>query len=342
MDNSSAASYVYAKASGLLSKAFVGNNAVELFNVKSLSELWTLLFDSPVPQVPESMLANQIENEAVRQFIQQYVKLLETYSRPDAYLIELLKTYEVENLKAIAGSLSIGEEKCPRLIDIGSYADLKYSCWPNLKKITENTDFSWYDHVPQVDERVLLDYQLDLQLIKELWNSIKKISDSSKEVVKNDFIREFSIKNMLWALRLKVYYKLSDDQIIEHLFYVGEMPSKTDPICRYAYELFGREPDSFEDWRKWRFSGYLNQHEEGEVWSINPMTIEQNLRWQEVSDLKKLFHQNPMTTVTLAMFFKLKKQEVSCIRAVTESIRLNADSKEAMLVSGVIRNLQEV
>ena len=39
MDKSGAASYVYAKACGMLGKAYVGKNAVKLFNAKSLSDL---------------------------------------------------------------------------------------------------------------------------------------------------------------------------------------------------------------------------------------------------------------------------------------------------------------
>ena len=45
MDNSAASSFVYAKASGLLSKSFVGDKASKLFSVQSLRELYILLFE---------------------------------------------------------------------------------------------------------------------------------------------------------------------------------------------------------------------------------------------------------------------------------------------------------
>ena len=44
MDRTGAACYVYAKASGMLAKSFVGSKAVKLFNVKSLQELWSLFY----------------------------------------------------------------------------------------------------------------------------------------------------------------------------------------------------------------------------------------------------------------------------------------------------------
>ena len=57
MDRTGAACYVYAKASGMLAKSFVGSKAVKLFNVKSLQELWSLLFTDEVPAVPQTILA---------------------------------------------------------------------------------------------------------------------------------------------------------------------------------------------------------------------------------------------------------------------------------------------
>ena len=64
LDRSAASSFVYAKASGLLSKSFVGDNAGKLFSVQSLRELYTLLFEGEVPSVPEVLLSKEIEEKA--------------------------------------------------------------------------------------------------------------------------------------------------------------------------------------------------------------------------------------------------------------------------------------
>ena len=168
MDKSGAASYVYAKACGMLGKAYVGKNAVKLFNAKSLSDLWALIFTEPVPVVPEMLLANQIEYEAVKRFVSQYSHLLENYTSPDSFPVELLRRYEIENLKVFAASLSMGETKAPRIVDIGNYSVLDYSGWPDLSKITKDSPFEWYNAVPRIAERQKLDYALDLQEIKKL------------------------------------------------------------------------------------------------------------------------------------------------------------------------------
>ena len=83
MDKASASSYVYAKASGMLARSFAGPRAAALFEVKKLSELWTLVFGDDVPVVPEEMLAEKIERKAELTFVSDFTNLLECYSKPE-------------------------------------------------------------------------------------------------------------------------------------------------------------------------------------------------------------------------------------------------------------------
>ena len=115
MDYSGASAYTYAKMSAMLGRLFVGERALQLFDTKSLSELWSLVFESPVPQLPESLLANKIEAEATSDFIKQYSKILDNFSSPDPFLFSLLKRYDVENLKVISAALSLGETDIPNI-----------------------------------------------------------------------------------------------------------------------------------------------------------------------------------------------------------------------------------
>lgn len=334
MDYSGASAYTYAKMSAMLGRLFVGERALQLFDTKSLSELWSLVFESPVPQLPESLLANKIEAEATSDFIKQYSKILDNFSSPDPFLFSLLKRYDVENLKVISAALSLGETEIPNIVDLKNYAELNYSAWPNIKKITENSRFKWYDKVPLPEERVKMDMRLDLEEIQFLWKSVNRLTDSSRKILVDYFQHLFSVKNMLWALRLKIYYKMTNEEIVKKLFYVSEQPSETDPICKYAFEILNKEIDNYEHWKKWRFSSFLNFYEEGNIWSIDPVWVEQKFRFGEVKKARQIFHQNPMTYASLAMFFVLKEQEVDCIRAATEALRLNASREEALYASG--------
>lgn len=96
MDKTAAASFVYAKMSGILSKSFVGERAQLLINSKSLGDLWTLYFHTEVPGVPEFLLAKKIEEEAEKKLSEQWNKLLGFYEEPE----EILTLLESENDKS--------------------------------------------------------------------------------------------------------------------------------------------------------------------------------------------------------------------------------------------------
>lgn len=335
MEKSGGSAYVYAKASGILGKSFVGSRSENLFNAQSLSELWEMVFNSPVPSVPEVLLANKIENEASRKFIHDYLKLLEVYSNPDRFLVSILDRIEVENLKVFAASASLSEQNIPRFTDLGKYAVLDYKAYPDIQKMTKGTVWEWYDHVPSLDERQKLSYRLDLFEIKDFWDSLNHIGDNTRDALVEFYRKDLSIKNMIWALRLKVYYNMSALDIVQNLFYVGIKPCIEDPICGYAFAVLDKAVDSFDDWQSWHFARYLNPHVDGVVWKVDPVWIEQRFRADEAKNALQIFHQYPMTTATLAMYFRLKQQELNCIRAATEALRLGVASHEAMFAAGI-------
>ena len=99
--------------------------------------------------------------------------------------------------------------------------------------------------------------------------------------------------------------------------------------------MLDRPLDSYEAWKDWKFSRFLNGYEEGVPWKINPMWIEQKIRIERADAAFRIFHQYPMTDANLTMFFMIKLQELNCIRAAAECIRLEADTKDAMYAAGI-------
>ncbi|MBQ1728297.1 MAG: hypothetical protein II039_13030, partial [Treponema sp.] len=132
MDKSSADAYVYVKASGILARSFVGAKARELFSVRSLKELWSLIFKKEVPAVPETMLAAALEKEAVSSFISSYKRLILNYEKPSPLLVALLRFYDYENLKQFGAALCTGQKEIPSYTDITPFNILNYSKWPEI------------------------------------------------------------------------------------------------------------------------------------------------------------------------------------------------------------------
>lgn len=330
--------FEYAKAAGLLRKAFVGQKAVKLFEQTSLSDLWVLLFNSQPPMMPERLLAEEIENQSQKKFLNQFLSFIKTSGSKNNVLTEIFDIYEVENLKEIISALESKEKECPKLIDVGNYGTIHPENWPDLGAITEGSKYSWVTNLPEIHSQKELDYKLDLQVLQDYWKTIHKLSGENREAHEQMFIQEYSVKNIIWALRLSVYYEMPVEDIKQHLLYVTENANEEDPVAGPALKALSIGKQDFNGWMKWKYSELVNPRVDGDSWTIDPVWMEQKAMIVQQKKYRHIFHQYPMTTAALIAWYKIKAYEQSCIRTAVESIRLNIASQEAMDAVGVSSN----
>ena len=335
MDKSTAVSFSYAKAAGLLSKAFIKDRTQRLFEAESLADLWALLFKEPAPLIPETLLARELEEKAFSVFFDQYLFFLKQYDKAPLILVDKIKRFEIENLKEVLGALSAGEKELPHLLDLKDFSKIDTKAWPNLAKMTANTPYSWIKQIPTVEEQQQLDFKLDLELLRENWKAIKACHGEDREGHKKLFLDEFIMKNIIWALRLKLYYEMPQEEIIKNLFYVTDSPDKKDPLAAPAIKVLNYDVNKYEDWEKWEYAKYLNPYEPGQVWCLDPVWIERRYLAHQAKLAEGVFHQYVMEDAALAAWFKIKNYELTCIRTAVERLRLNIGSGEAMEAVGV-------
>ena len=336
MDRSAAASFVFAKANGILGKSFTGEKAGQLFGKKSIAELWTLLFKTQPPLMPEVMLSQEIEEKAFGNFINAYVGFINQYDKPDPVLLDQLMLFEGENLKEIGAALCNGEKNLPKLIELGGFSKLNTKAWPDIAKITAGTAFSWYNKVPGIHEQKELDFKIDIQICRHLWNSVIKEKGEAAQALLELYKQEFIIKNVIWGLRLRLYYGMSADEIVGNLIYVTDKPDRSDPIAAPALKVLDWPLDEYETWSNWKYSELLNPYVPGEVWQIDPVWIEQRNRVRINKMASVFFHQFPSEPCALIGWYKMKDFELSCIRTAVESVRLNVNTDEAMVALGLL------
>ena len=336
MDKTGADAFVFAKANGILGKSFTVKRAHQLFSAKSIGELWTLLYRTQPPLVPEVLLSQQIEEKAFSDFMEQYVKFIDMYDKPEPVLIDQLLLFEGENLKEIGASLCKGEKTPPKLIDLGSYSSLHYDAWPDIKKITRGTAFSWYNKIPSIHEQQKFEFKIDIQVCRHLWDSAQREKGEASEALLDLYRQEFIIKNVVWVLRLRLYYKMKNEDIINNLIYVTDKPGRSDPVASQAIKILDWPLDEYEPWRNWKYSHLVNPHQDGQVWQIDPIWIERRNRVEINRKATKLFHQFPSDPCSLIGWYKIKNFELNCIRTAVESIRLNVNPEEAMEAVGGI------
>ncbi len=328
MDKSAADAYVYSKASGMLAKSFIGSRAVQLYNVHTLQELWSLLFTKNVPVVPETLLAKALETEARNKFIADYKTLLGNYAEPSPVLISLLHFYDYENVKDIGASLFFKEPSLPDVVDISPYNFIQYKKWPNIAAMTAKSPLSWYNTVPLLSEQQKNDYKIDSQYIEEIWESVHKIHSACRAAVINLFTQKIRIDNVLWALRLRIYYNMEKEEIIENLAYATDTRRTSSPLVHEAVKVLDWAVDDYSQWKNWKYASLLNPHEEGVIWNIDPRWIYNVHRKQYVQKALRLFHQYPFTECPLLCWYIIKQNELDNIRTASESLRLHIQVSE--------------
>ncbi len=337
MDKASASSYVYAKASGMLARSFAGQRAASLFEVKKLSELWSLVFTDEVPVVPEEMLAEKIERKAELAFVNDFKNLLECYSKPEPVSLALLQSYDYSNLKDISHALQNGEKELPSIVDIGRFSMLRYDEWPSLSKITENSQLSWYNTVPSRSEQKEFDLKLDTQYMLSLWKAVEKVPAAERKTVAELVHEKLRLQNCIWALRLKVYYGMSDEDIIKNLVFINEADGIQDSLAGEAVTVLSFAIDTYSDWSDWKYAYLLNPYTEGEVWQVDPRWLEQSVILDINKKAMKHFHRNPFTADVLVSWFMIKQYELNCIRTAAEGLRLSVDEAHMKKFAGIER-----
>lgn len=338
MDKSAADSFVYAKASGMLASSFVGARARQLFVPRTLSDLWALLFKTISPALPGTLLARALENEAAKSFIESYKRLIMNYSHPHAVLLALLRNFDYENLKDIGASLAIGEMNMPEINNIEPFNIIDYNAWPDIKAITAGGPLSWYNEIPEHTEEYSINSKLDNQYIDTLWEAAESIrpAECGRALLKL-FEEKFSVENTIWALRLRIYYEKSKEEILSLLNYSTPKRSATDPLVVDTVETLDWDLDNYEKWKTWRYTRLLNPHEEGIVWNINPRWLTNAYKGVYIHKVYNLFHRFPLTSVPLVCWYILKRNELDDIRTAAESLRLNIEPTQAMQIAGITK-----
>lgn len=281
MDKDAAQSYIFAKASGNIGKSFIGSRAHLLFEQKSISDLWILLFKSQPPLLPDSLLAKELETEAFNRFINQYKYFISLYDKPVDILISQLEICEAENIQS-----------------------------------------------PEPDVKI--------EFIKKIWKSLPYEITDSNTSLNNLYKEEFILKNITWALRLKLFYKMKKDEIIPKLMYVTEKLDIDDPLAGPAISILDYPVNNYNIWKKWKYKKYLNPVIDEKDWQIDPSWIENSVKLRIHKMANNLFHQYPNTTASLIAWFLIKNYELSCIKTAVESLRLNINSEEAMSAAGLL------
>ena len=141
-----------------------------------------------------------------------------------------------------------------------------------------------------------------------MWAGFNSLSPADKRSCGRLVHDEIILQNIVWVLRLRTYYGLKERDI-RPLLAGADDPETEELFCRPAYFALDKPLDDRHAWEKWPYARFLNPHEEGMPWTLDPRYV------QFASDdyLYRL------------AFFKIKHLEEYIIRSAAESLRVGTD-----------------
>jgi len=326
--------YVYAKACGIIGKSFVGKRVAALGTLRSPTELDRLLFPEEHHELLGRELLVDLEKHIEKRAVNQILSIIKSYTSPPELFIRQIRVYEYSDLKACLHHIAGGMKNLPSLCDIGRYRTINFDAFPDLSAMLHGTEFEF---VLSRDLKALqsdsadftpLETELDARYYLGLAESLDQLSGEDKAVAQRILADEISLRNCVWALRLRTYFKKSAPDTADHLMNISIHTNPEKDLAAEAMGSLHLPLDSRAQWKGWKWEKFLNPEKTGEPWSVNPRHF-QNAASQHLYRLAwRFFHNAPAAMGSTFCFIKLKQYEEDLLTSIAEGLGMGMNSAD--------------
>lgn len=319
--------FAWAKACGIIGKSFLGKGIQRLYPITRLSELDRALFPANPLDLPERELSVALERRIAERASAHVLSIMDAFSQPSAALATLVRSWETADLKACLAAISAGQKARPPITDIGAYRTVNFDAFPDIAGMTAGTDHAWLAGAHGEKSLVDLETELDLRYYRTLWSDLASLPKSDRHGFQSLIAEEITLKNIVWTLRLRVYYKLDGPELDSRLV---NLERKGISLAKAARDTNGFALDKREDWKDWKHPYLLNPEKPGEYWRLDPRFAQNSAARRLYSHAKSLFRRNPFSSDTIACFIKLMQFEEDILTSVAEGLALGIPAREAL------------
>ena len=316
--------YGFAKAWGIIGKSFVGKRIFNLSGVNRLSDLDRLLFPHPRGDLPERELLVDLEARIVQRSVRQIMALVQAFVKPPNLLVRLIRSYEYGDMKAALNALAAGEAKSPGFTDIGRFRRVAFEAYPDVETMVKGTEFEVFlkdirafmqGGLQSPQDTVALQIKLDTLYYTSLWKDLRALGSRERRTIEKILGEEIALRNAVWALRLRIYYDLSPEDIREKL-----IAPEYKTLLAPAEDSLSRALDTRTDWRGWKYASLLNPEKPNEHWKADPRYL-QNAASEYLYHLARMsFRHWPFSMDSIFCFIKLKQFEENLLTSVAEGL----------------------
>jgi len=316
--------YAYAKACGIIGKSFVGKRAALLARPRALNELYRLIFPDyfreDTGNESNAYLPSDMERRIEKRAVDQILTIVNSIDNPPEILIRQLKAYEYTDLKTCLHHMSEGNNTLPNLYDIGRFRTINFKAFPSLGEMLNGTEYEFICSGianPENMDIFRIEVQLDIKYYLGLKKSLDQLSGEDRALANHILNEEISLRNCIWALRLRTYYNKKAPEITWYLTHAEE--------AKQSLEL---SLDTRADWNGWKWEKFLNPEQSGDHWQLNPRYF-QNAAFNYLNRLALLgFHRIPMSISSIFCFIKIKQYEEDLLTSIAEGLSMGIESSD--------------
>jgi vacuolar-type H+-ATPase subunit C/Vma6 len=339
--------YVYAKTCGIIGKSFLGRRTPQLASVSRLSELDRMVFPDSFRDLPERELLVDLERRILDRSAKQILTIVKAYKKPPELLVRLLRVYEYADLKNALIALAGGERGAPRWTPLGRFGTVHFEAYPDLKAMLKNTEFDFLLKDPggtagasgggkpvlensaapdgEIDS-IRMQAKLDRHYYTALWEDLLKLPKYDRDGIGKILEEEISLRNAVWALRLRTYYRMEAEDVKEHLVFIERRRGRS--LAQDALDSLELPLDTRPAWGKWRCAEFLNKETPDEHWTADPRYFQNAASAYLYRMARFYFRRRPVSMDTPACFIKLKQYEEDLLTSVAEGLGLGITSRD--------------
>ena len=347
--------YAYTRACGIIGKSFVGKRVSSLANLRTLSELDRLVFPQLRGDLPDRELLPDLERRIEKRAVEQILAVVNAFPKPPQLLIRQLRAYEYSNLKTCLHHIIGGKAAIPPLCGIGRFGTVRFEAFPDLAAMLAGTEFEFLlsmDIRAGSDNLEAIETELDNRYYMSLIESLRRLSGEDRVFAQRIIAREISLRNCIWALRLRTYFNRENSETGKHLMDIkihagldeipGDLPhlpkddtrQKEISLAAEAFESLNLPLDSRAPWRGWRWEKFLNPEKSAHSWKADPRYF-QNAASQHLYRIAlQWFHRMPMSVSAVFCFIKLKQFEEDLLTSIAEGLGLGMGSADVFKLLG--------
>jgi len=325
--------YAYAKACGIIGKSFVGKRISFLADLRSLNELDRIISPDHHSDLPGRELLSDLERRIIARTVRQILVIAGSFVNPPEIIVRMLRAYEYSDLKICIQRIAAGKKDLPVLCDIGRFRTVRFEAFPDLGAMLANTEFEpLLSHELKSVKTGGIDIapvetKLDGIFYRGLVESLSRLPAEDRMITRRILADEISLRNCVWALRLRVYYQKRAEETGKYLMDINLRTGtgKNISLAQEAMESLDFPLDSRSSWEGWKWEKFLNPEESNAHWKADPRHFQNAASKYLYKLAMRGFRRSPMSASAIFCYIKIKQFEENLLTSIAEGLALGID-----------------